>query len=158
MSPHDDQQFYRLYQIYRYEDQFNFYKARRVEFTKAQSRAIAISIGLILLAALAGGLESIDVPWLKLTCMLVAAISPLLSTALAAYSVLYAFEQQAKLYQDTGYNLLLAQVLAPDVKQGLSGDDFTKQLDKYVHEIENIFMVEQGQWGQLAKKMKPPEV
>ncbi len=158
MSQRDDQQFHKLYQIYRYEDQFNFYKARRVEFTKAQTQAITISIVLILLAAVAGGLESINVPWLKLTCLLVAAIFPLLSTALAAYSVLYAFEQQAKLYQDTSNNLLLAQALAPNVKQGLSDDGFTEQLGKYVDEVEKIFLVEQGQWGQLAKKMKPPEV
>ena len=157
MNQRDDQQFLKLYQIYRYENQLGFYRSRRGEFTKAQTQAITISIGLIFLAALAGAIASIDIPWLKLTCLLAAAICPLLSTALAAYNALYAFEQQAKLYQDTINNLLQARVFAPDVKQGLSDVEFAEQLNKYVPEVENIFLVEQGQWGQLAKKMTPPE-
>ncbi len=157
MNQRDGQQFLKLYQIYRYENQLNFYGSRRREFTKAQTQAITISIGLIFLAALAGALASIDIPWLKLTCLLAAAICPLLATALAAYNALYAFEQQAKLYQDTINNLLPARAFAPDVKQGLSDAEFAEQLNKYVQEVENIFLVEQGQWGQLAKRMRPPE-
>ncbi len=158
MNQLDDQQFLKLFQDYRYEHQLNFYKARRIEFTKAQTQAIIISIGLIFLAAAAGAFASVSGSWLKVACLLVAAIFPVLSTAIAGYSVLYAFEQQAKLYQDTINNLLLARSLAPNIKQGLSDTDFTAQLDKYVNEVEKIFLAEQGQWGQLAKLMKPSEV
>lgn len=157
MSQHDDQQFLELYRKHRYEDQLDFYKQRRREFTKAQTQAIFISIGLIFLVFIAGAFESVEVRWLKLTCLLAAAICPVLSTAFAAYSALYAFEQQAKLYQDTVNNLQRARVLVPDIRQGLSEAEFAEQLNKYVDEVENIFLVEQGQWGQLAKKMKPPE-
>ena len=96
-------------------------------------------------------------PWLRLVCLLAAAICPVLSTAFAAYNALYAFERQAKLYRDTVNNLLQAHALSPDLKQGLSEDDFIQELGKFVHEAENIFLVEQGQWGQLGRKMKPPE-
>jgi SMODS and SLOG-associating 2TM effector domain 1 len=158
MNQRDDHQFLQLFQDYRFEHQLNFYRARRIEFTKAQTQAIIISIVLIFLAALAGVLASVSGPGLKVAYLLVAAISPVLSTAIAGYSVLYAFEQQAKLYQDTINNLLLARSLAPEDKQGLSDTDFTVQLEKYVNEVEKIFLAEQGQWGQLAKSMKPSEV
>lgn len=155
MSQRESQQFLELYQNYRYQDQLSFYSKRRREFSKAQTQAITISIGLIFLAAIAGVFESIDIPWLKLTCLLAAAICPVLSTAFAAYNALYAFEQQAKLYQDTINNLQRARVLVPDVKQGLSDADFAAHLNKFVQEVENVFLTEQGQWGQLAKRMKP---
>jgi hypothetical protein len=158
MNQRDDRQFLKLFQDYRYEDQLNFYRARRIEFTKAQTQAIIISIVLIFLAAIAGVLASVSGSWPKVAFLLVAAIFPVLSTAIAGYSVLYAFEQQAKLYQDTLNNLLLARSLAPDVKPGLSDADFTAQLDKYVIEVEKIYLAEQGQWGQLAKLMKPSDV
>ncbi len=159
MSQRDDRQFQELYHKHRYEHQLDFYKKRQGEFTKAQTQAIVISIGLMFLVFLAGAFESVDVPWLKLTCLLAAAICPVLSTAVAAYSALYAFEQQAKLYQDTIINLQRARVLLPDVdvKQGQSETALGTQMDKFVDEVENTFLVEQGQWGQLAKKMKPSE-
>lgn len=157
MSQRNDRQFLSLYQAYRYEDQFNWYKGRQEEFTQAQIQGITLSIGLIFLAGIASALEAIDVPWLRLVCLLAAAICPVLSTAFAAYNALYAFEQQAKLYRDTVNNLLQVRALAPDLKQGLGEPEFALELDKFVQEVENIFLVEQGQWGQLAKKMKPTE-
>jgi SMODS and SLOG-associating 2TM effector domain 1 len=157
MIQHEDRQFLKLYQSYRYEDQLNFYKSRQREFTSAQTQAITISIGLIFLAAIAGALESIDIPWLRLSCLLAAAICPVLSTALAAYNALYAFEHQAKLYQDTAHNLLQARALIPDLKPGLNDTEYADQLRNFVHEVEDTFLAEQGQWGQLAKNMKPPE-
>lgn len=158
MNQHDAQQFLELFQVYRYENQLNYYRARRIEFTKAQTQAILISIILVFLAAAAGVIASASESWLKVVCLLLAAILPVLSTAIAGYSVLYAFEQQAKLFQDTISNLLSARSVAPDVKPGLSETDFIIQLDKYVNEVENIFLAEQAQWGQLAKSMKPSEV
>jgi hypothetical protein len=157
MTQRNDKEFLELYQIHRYKDQLQFYKDRRGEFTKAQTQAISISIGLIFLAAIAGVFESTDVSWLKIVCLLLAAICPVFATTLAAYSTLYGFEQQAKLYQDTINNLQRARVLEPDVQQGLSDADFAEQVNKYVHEVEHTFLVEQGQWGQLARKMKPSE-
>ena len=157
MSKHEDQQVLKLYQKHRYEDQLNFYKQRHRELTMAQTQAIFISIGLMFVVCLAGALEQVNVQWLNLTCLWVAVICPILSTALAAYSTLYAFEQQAKLYQDTLNNLQRARVLLADLEQRPSDDDFAVRLGNYVQTVENIFEAEQGQWGQLAKKMKPAE-
>jgi SMODS and SLOG-associating 2TM effector domain 1 len=159
MSQRDDKQFLKLYQTYRYEDQLHFYRSRQTEFTTANAEGTAISIGLMFLAAAIGGIaSSVTIPWLKLTCLLVAAICPILSTALAGYSVLYGFELQAKLYQDTINNLLKAHAHEPSLKQGLSNADFAQALNDYISEVENTFLVEQGQWGQVARKMKPSEI
>ncbi|TMC18379.1 MAG: SLATT domain-containing protein [Chloroflexi bacterium] len=158
MNQRDDQQFLELYRKFRYEDQLVYYLNRRGEFSKAQAQAFYIIMGLLAIVVVAGTIASFDVPpWLKWTCLLAAAICPVLSTAFTAYSALYGFEQQAKLYQDTIRNLQQARVLMPDVQRGLSQTDFANQLDNYVQEIESTFLKEQSQWGQFAKNMKPPE-
>ncbi len=156
MSP-DAEQFLQLYQRYRYEEQFKFYTSRQKEFTRAENQAFAISIGLIFIAALAGALEGIPLSWFRLVCLLTAAICPMLSATLTGYTALYAFEQQAKLYQDALYNLQKVRMHLPATQQGLSEADFAQQLHVYVQEVEKILQVERGQWGQLARNMKPPE-
>lgn len=159
MNQRDDQQFLQLYRKFRYEDQLTWHLKRRGEFTKAQTQAFYIVIGLLTITAVAGAITSLEIPsWLKWTCLLAAAICPVLSTAFTAYNTLYGFEEQAKLYQDTIRNLQQARVLIPDVQRGLSQADFADQLDKYVKEVEDTFLREQSQWGQLARNLKPPEL
>ena len=154
----DAEQFSKLYERYRYNDQIQFYQNRQKEFAHAQNQALMISISLIFLSALAGALESIPLSWLRLICLLLAAICPVLSTTLAAYNTLYAFEQQAKLYRDAFYNLQKVRIYLPAMQQGGNKSDFAQQLHTFVHEVEKILQSEQGQWGQLARNMKPPEI
>jgi SMODS and SLOG-associating 2TM effector domain 1 len=155
MSQRDDKQFLALYTTYRYEDQLKFYKVRHEEFEVANTQAVTISIVLIFLTALTAGVaSSTNVTWLKLTCLLIAAISPILSSALAGYSALYGFEQQAKLYQDTINNLRKARVREPQLDLSEAS---AQQVNEYIQEIENVLLVEQGQWGQLARELKPSE-
>ena len=158
MSQRDDRQFFELYQAERFEHQLRYYTRRQKEFGRAKTEAVIGSITLLFLAGAAGLAASLTtLPWLKLLFLLVAAISPIFSTALAAYSTLYGFEHQAKLYQDTVNNLLHARVLAPIVELNLTETEFARQLDEYIQEVEKTFQKEQGQWGQLAEHMKPPE-
>ena|SRR5947209_850835 len=158
MSQRNDQQFFELYQSERFEDQLGFYKRTRKEFTKAQTEAIIGSIIMIFLAGIAGLVaSSVSIAWLKLLFLLLAAIFPIFSTALAAYSALYSFEHQAKLYQDTITNLLRASALAPVSEDNLTESEFAHKLNDYVREVEKTFLKEQGQWGQLAEHMRPPE-
>ena len=155
MSQNNDLQFLELYQNHRYEDQVKFYKKRERSFTQAQKQAIVISTGLMLLTALAGALEAIDIAWLKLVFMFIAAISPVFYTSFTSYNSLYAFEQQAKLYRETLSKLQYTRVLIPDVTQEASEGEFTNQLNKYIDEVERVLLVEQEQWGELATRMKP---
>lgn len=154
MSQRNDQQLFELYQAERFGDQLGFYERTQDEFTKAQTEAVIGSIILIFLSGVAGIVaSSVDIHWLKLLFFLLVAIFPIFSTALAAYSTLYGFEHQAKLYQDTIKSLNQAHILEPK-PQNLTEDEFTQQLKKYVHEVEQIFLKEQSQWGQLAEKMR----
>lgn len=158
MSQRDDKQFFELYQAERFEDQLGWYKRTQKDFDRAKTEAVIGSITLLFLAGAAGLVASLTtLPWLKLLFLLVAAISPIFSTALAAYNTLYGFEHQAKLYQDTVNNLLHAHALSPIVEPNLTETEFARQLDEYVQEVEKTFQKEQGQWGQLAEHMKPPE-
>ncbi len=158
MSQRNDKQFFELYQAERFEDQLGYYRRTREEFNRAKTEAVIGSISLIFLAGAAGiAASSAGIPWLKLLFLLLAAIFPIFSTALAAYSALYSFEQQAKLYQDTINNLLRARALAPVPEQNLAEIEFARQLNDYVQEVEKTFQKEQGQWGQLAEHMKPSE-
>lgn len=158
MSQRDDEQFLALYRAYRYEDQLKFYKNRHKEFEVANIQAVTISIVLIFLTALTAGIaSSTNIPELKLTCLLIAAISPILSSALAGYSALYGFEQQAKLYRDTLSNLEKIKIKAPVLQLDPSDANRAEQVDEYVHDVENVLQMEQGQWGQLARELKPSE-
>jgi hypothetical protein len=158
MNQHDTEQFFQLYLRYRHKDQFDFYASREKEYRRAQSQALGMSIGLILLASLAGAFEALPLSWFEHLCLLVAAICPVLATALAGYNALYAFEQQAKLYRDARQNLERILVQTSLIQQGLHSPDFASHIHTYVHEVESILHTESGYWGQLAKTMKPPEI
>jgi SMODS and SLOG-associating 2TM effector domain 1 len=159
MSEPDQRQFFEIYQHYRYNDQYAFYEHRHKEFNIAKNQSILMNITLMFLAALTALFASATtLPWLRLLLLLLAAILPVVSTAIAGYSALYAFEQQAKLYQDTLTNLHYVRALNPSLKQGLDATEFERDLNKYVEEVEKTLEAEQGQWGQLAKSMKISDV
>jgi hypothetical protein len=155
MNQLEVQQFLQFYQIHRYKHQLDYYGKREKEYTHAQNQAIWLSIGLIFLAALAGAFEAIPVSWLQFTCLLLAAICPILSTALAGYNALYAFERQAKIYRDARQNLEALAVQTPDFQPGQSEAEFAQRVERYVLETELVLNTERGYWGQLAKEMKP---
>ncbi len=160
MNQADTQVFFAIYQRYRYEDQSKYYSGRHQEFEKAHAEATWISIILMGLTVLAGGLQAVSIipAWFRLTCALLAAILPVLSTAITAYSGLYGFEQQAKLYNDTVESLTDAeQDLMSASLSGLDEAHYAQRVHKYVSDVEKVFQIEQGQWGQLAKRLKTQE-
>lgn len=145
------EQFLDLYQSRRHEDQLNFYTNRVKEFTNAQRQALWFSIGLVFATALAGALEGITTSWLRTTLLLIAAICPILSTALAGYSALHGFTQQAKLYRDARNNLMHIRVPASP-----AGKLDAEAVGAYVSQVEGVLQKEHGFWGQLAEGMTPP--
>ncbi len=160
MSQQNIHEFFSLYQKYRFEHQIDFYRRRVKEFEQARTQALWISICLLGLTVLTGSIGSFNnIPFgLKLSCQLAAAILPVLSTVIAAYTSLYGFEQQAKLYDDGIDNLIDASDdLEPTVLASLDENQFTHRVNKYVEDVEKVFHDEQGQWGQLAKKFKPQD-
>ncbi len=160
MSKQNIHEFFDLYQKHRYEDQIKFYHDRVKEFEQAHNQAILISIILLGLTVLTGGLGSVNsfLPWFKLSCQIAAVILPVLSTTIIAYDGLYDFEQQAKFYRDSIANLRHARRdLDPSILASLDEGQFTQRVEKYVKDVEKVFHDEQGQWGQLALKFKPPQ-
>jgi hypothetical protein len=100
-------------------------------------------------AALCGLLAGLQISG-KLGFAIAAAVIPPLTTALAAYEGLYAFERNAKLYRDAARNLSLVRAPSAATVTGES-------LAEFVAGIEAIFAREQGQWGQLAAKVPTGE-
>ena len=156
MDNHNEQ-FLTLYKEHRHEDQAKFYKARNTEFNKARNQAILLAGVLMFLASIAAFLTTNDLIQPKWLLAVLAAVLPALSTALAAYNSLFAFEQQAKLYQDALYALHKADANAYELQQATDEADYQSKLAAYVTHVEEILRREQGQWGQLISHLKPVE-
>jgi hypothetical protein len=135
----------RLRQFYRrcrLEDQRRFYENRSGEFRSAASQLALVS-GLVLLLTSAASFGA-GVEWGGTTAFGIAAVAlPALSTALAGYGALYAFEQQNKLYDDALSALRQSDAAAPG------------SVVEYAAVIEEILAREQAQWGQLVAEIKP---
>ena len=153
-----NREFMELYDKYRYLDQVAFYKKRSQEYKEANSQLLtATGVIMIITAGVSAATTlQITVFW-KTVLALLAVGLPALSTALAAYNELFAFERQSKLYQDAKNALHAALAESPDVKQGLSESEYDIAVGVYVNVIEGVFRKEQGQWGQLQSQAKMVE-
>ncbi|HLV98997.1 MAG TPA: DUF4231 domain-containing protein [Ktedonobacterales bacterium] len=138
------QDFWQLYYRYRYEDQIKFYEDRTKEFKKAQSEATILTIILMTAASVVSLFGSADLLQFSTGWAVLAVFFPVLATALATYQSVYAFERQAKLYEDASG--VLNSVQMPPTPGG-SPD---VSIQDYVEQIEYVFKMEQGQWGQLV--------
>ena len=151
-----NEQFLTLYKTHRHAHQMAFYIARRDEFEKAQRASVTLTSALLALTTIASLLASLMLKPKPLWTILSVAF-PAFSTALSAYTELYAFDRQAKLYRDTLNPLRRAEADAPDLEQGLTDAEYSEKLAVYVNNVEGIFRREQGQWGQLISSIKPVE-
>src|SRR5436305_13227732 len=150
-----DQQFLALYRKHRFEDQRAFYGSRRREFEHARGEVLWPTAVFMVLTAAVAALASANVGGLKSLWAVLAVAFPALSTALAAYNALYAFERQAKIYGDAANALLRARADSPDLKPVMDDAAFQQALRAHVGQIEQILRSEQAQWGQLIGEIKP---
>jgi len=150
-----DQQFLALYRKHRFEDQRAFYDSRRREFETARDQVLWLTAVFMVLTAAVAALASANVGGLKSLWAVLAVAFPALSTALAAYNALYAFERQAKIYGDAANALLRARADSPDLKPAMDDAAFQEALRAHVEQIEQILRTEQAQWGQLIGEIKP---
>jgi hypothetical protein len=137
-------QFVELYRAARVEDQRDFYLRRADEFEGAHRQLLLVSSLVFGISGAVGLIAGLDVPG-KLVWAILAAVLPAITTALAAYQGLYAFERIAKLYGDAARNLRLVE--APRLSDSA---DESAAVAAYVNQVEAIFKRERGQWGQLA--------
>lgn len=154
------EQFLDIYKTHRHDDQARFYNARHSEFEKARRQAVILTGALMFLTAMVSVLTAASIQpkplWVVLSVIL-----PAISTALTAYTSLFAFDQQSKLYQDAFRALHKAEASVYGLKQALNETDYKAGLEIYVNQVEEVFRKEQGQWGQLVSEMKtvdPPKL
>ena len=154
------EQFLTLYHSYRHKEQSSWYEDRCVELERAQRQATYASRGLIFLAMIASifttlaTTELMPFKWIWVT---LSVFFPALSTAVAAYSSLYAFDQQLKLYKDAARGLHRAEAEAFKLQTSTDKANYRKNVEAYVDQVEVIFRKEQGQWGQLISEIKTVE-
>jgi hypothetical protein len=137
-------QFVEIYRTARVEDQRNYYHRTAHEFEAAHRQLLLVSSLVFGISGAVGLIAGLDVPG-KLVWAILAAILPAITTALAAYQGLYAFERVAKLYGDAARNLRLIE--GPKLSD--SADELAA-VAFYVNQVESIFKRERGQWGQLV--------
>ena len=90
------EQVLQVYRAARLDDQLRYYEKRRAEYERAHGELLIASAVLLGLTSTASALAGIDIGG-KIVWAILAAILPALSTALAAYGGLFAFDRQAKL-------------------------------------------------------------
>ena len=138
------QQFVEVYRHARIEDQRKYYLRTANEFEAARRQLLLTSSLVFGASAAVGLIAGLDVPG-KLVWAILAAVLPMITTALAAYEGLYGFARVSKLYMDAARNLRLVE--APTLSEPA---DEPAAIAAYVAQVEEIFKRERGQWGQLA--------
>ena len=141
----------RFYGEHRIEDQLRFYTDRRSLFDRATDQATALAAVLggaaTVVAVLAG--TGTGSWWTVLATVLPAAV-----TAVTAYSTLYAFEQQSKIYGDAARAVRAARRHVP--APGAPARSADQDAAEWVARVEAVFRQEQAQWGQLTSQIESP--
>lgn len=141
------EQFLQFYEKYRRQDQRDFYKRNIEEFTSAQRQAVWCTVILSFLTTAMGIIGGFVPSPSKPIFLALAAIFPIISTALAGYSALHGFEQQTKLYQDARKNL--TSISFPNLQQEQQNGDPTSEIRSFVNKVEDVLQKEHSFWGQL---------
>jgi SMODS and SLOG-associating 2TM effector domain 1 len=143
-----------FYHEARIADQLRFYRQRRALFDRTAGQAMALSAVLLGFATAAAALAGTDVGptwlWTALGTVLPAAV-----TAVTAYSTLYAFEQQSKIYGDAAKAVQAAARPARDDAAELRSAE--QDVIELVRRVEAVFRQEQAQWGQLTAQIEIPD-
>jgi hypothetical protein len=142
-----------FYRKQRITDQLGFYTSRQEQFERAAGQALAISATLLGFASAASALAGTALGWAKVWSAL-AAILPAMSTALAAYLALYAFEQQSKIYGDAARALQVASRTTLDLTGDRDRRPSEENVAEFVRRVEEALRQEQAQWGQLTSKIQ----
>ena len=139
-----EQQFVEVYRQARVEDQRHYYDRTASRFEAAHRQLLLGSSVLFGISGTVAILSGIEIPG-KLVWATLAAVLPAITTAIAAYEGLFAFQRVAKLYRDAAHNL--RRIQQPAVEDAATAQ---AALEAYVAEVERVFERERGQWGQLG--------
>ena len=152
MSEHDNE-LLSYYRKYRIEDQLNFYSGRKERFDLALGQGLTLSAMLLGFATAVSALAGTTVGWTA-AWSAASVIVPAISTAVAAFLALYAFDQQSKIYGDAVQAIHAATRLVPNPGSPQVGHTPEKDIADFVASVENTFRQENSQWGQLTAKIQ----
>jgi hypothetical protein len=147
-----DRQLLELYARCRLDDQLGYYKGRARMYERATAQLAFCSAVVLVAGSTAAALAGKQVAQAELWAVL-AAVFPAVATLLSAFGGLFAFDQQAKLYDDAAKALQRLKRDPPDLAVE---QDPVEALRAYVERVEDVFRREQAQWGQFASEQKPP--
>jgi SMODS and SLOG-associating 2TM effector domain 1 len=147
-----DLQLLELYARCRLDDQLRYYKGRARMYERATAQLAVCSAVVLVAGSTAAALAGREIAQAELWAVL-AAVFPAVATLLTAFGGLFAFDQQAKLYEDAARALQRLKRDAPDLA---GAQDPGEALRVYVERVEDVFRSEQAQWGQFASEQKPP--
>ncbi len=143
-----------LYRAARVDDQLDYYGRTSAEYDRAGAQSVALAAVLLSLTTLAGTLAGLEISG-KMGWAIAAAVIPAVSTALAAYDLVFGFERVSKLYADAIRSL--HRIEEPD----LAGIDdeaaAAEQVASYAGAVEAVLRKEQAQWGQLTAEIEIPD-
>jgi hypothetical protein len=148
-----DRELLAAYAAHRVRDQMGYYEGAAREYRAARQQVVVLMGLLLALGGIAGVLSTTDVAGPRDIWTVLAVAFPALSTALAAYEGLFAFERVGRLYDDARAALEAAEIDAPDPRE----DPGAERLRSYVETVEAILRREQAQWGQLSSDIKLAE-
>jgi hypothetical protein len=134
-----------LYAAHRLADQQGYYDRTADEYDRAARQAAKLTAALMAAAGAAAFLSATHLLGQWGGWEIIAAVAPILATAVAGYEGLYGYERNAKLYADAATGLAKLQSTAP-----------APPLPTLVSEAEGVMRREQSQWGQLAIEAEPP--
>jgi hypothetical protein len=143
-------QFRELYHELRITDQLRYYRDRRDEYGIAHHEAILTRNVLLVLSASAGLVGQVTNGTARAGWSVAAAVLAALAGAVTAYEGLIGFPQLQKLYNDVALNLAEAEI---DWNAPPKGSDVNSDIER----VEQIFRVENGQWGQLTVEGTPTQ-
>jgi hypothetical protein len=154
MTPRDEQTL-AVYLKFRHDDQRNFYDRTSTEFEAAHEQGVDLAAWLMAASALVGlAAAAADRPEQRALLAVLGTALPAMSSALAAYVGLYAFDQQVKLYRDAAVALLRARADAPDLRANLTEPEYRRASSMYINRVEGVLRREQAQWGQLISELQ----
>ncbi|NUR82452.1 MAG: SLATT domain-containing protein [Nonomuraea sp.] len=133
-------QFLALYRELRISEQRAFYELRSRESQAAHEQTVTLRNVLLVLSALAGVAGQLVSGTGRAVCGVVAAVLAALAGAVTAYEALMRFSQLHKLYGDAALSLAEAEI---------DWDADTGDLKDRMARVEQVFLSERGQWGQL---------
>jgi hypothetical protein len=146
-------QFWELYRVHRFDDQYGWYKDRIDEYRRAHDQTITLTAVALFGAAAAGLAASADLAGWRVGWAVLAAVMSGIATLVGAYDQLIGYEQNIKVYRDAKAALGGLRATAPWNTTPERSDEPAA----FVQAVETIFQNEIGQWGQLTAANPQPK-